>query len=69
VCLQGQDVQGRGVVAEDAPHVVSVLAAYFVKAPQYARYLNIALDAEGKPEPEDIAQAAHPRVVVQVKLN
>jgi deazaflavin-dependent oxidoreductase (nitroreductase family) len=69
VRLQGRDVQGRGVAIEDSTQVASALMPCLAKTPQYARYLGVALDAEGKPRSEDVARAAQTRVVVQVKLN
>jgi deazaflavin-dependent oxidoreductase (nitroreductase family) len=69
VCLQGREAPGRGSVIEDPPQVASALAAYLGKAPQYARYFNVALDAGGKPSANDVAREAQTRVVVQVRLN
>jgi len=38
------------------------------KLPNYARYFGLALDAEGRPNAQDVTRAAQARVVIQINL-
>lgn len=66
--LQGQDLKATGAVVEDNEDTAAGLMAYLQKVPQYAKYLEVALDASGQPKPEDVARAAKDRVIVYLKL-
>jgi deazaflavin-dependent oxidoreductase (nitroreductase family) len=66
--LRGQDLQATGEVVEDEPGVTAQLATYLAKAPQYARYFGIPLDAEGKISLKDAAKAAKNRVCIIFQL-
>jgi deazaflavin-dependent oxidoreductase (nitroreductase family) len=67
--LQGEDVKGWATVVEDYPAVAAALTDHLRQAPQYAKYLAVALDPTGQPQADDIAAAAQTRVVVHVKLD
>jgi len=66
--LKGQDIKATGEVVEDEPGVTTQLATYLAKAPQYARYFGIPLDAEGKINLEDVAKAVKNRVCILFKI-
>ncbi len=66
--LEGQEVEAWGEVIEDDEAVVAGLMGYLQMVPNYARYFNVRLDANGGPEAEDVAQAASARVVVKIEL-
>ncbi len=64
--LHGHDVKGTGTVVEDERAVAEWLENCLQQRPKRARHFRIALDANGKPNPEDLARAAHARVVIQI---
>jgi len=66
--LRGQDHRATAEVVEDDPGVTTQMATYLAKAPQYARYYDVSLDAEGKISLEDAAQAAKNRVCIIFQL-
>ena len=68
VRLQGEDRKGTAFAIEDEKDVSTHLMAYLEKGPQLARYYDVGLDEEGRPNAEDVAQAARARVVVRVEL-
>jgi deazaflavin-dependent oxidoreductase (nitroreductase family) len=68
VRVQGQDLQATGEVVEDDAGVAARLMAHLKQAPSYARYLQVALDPNGQPNPEDVARAAKDRVMVRIQL-
>ena len=65
--LAGKDCAGIGQVFEDDRSVTDNLLAYLEKVPQVAKYLRVRLDADGLPEPEDVARAARDKVVVRIQ--
>ncbi len=69
VRLQGQQVSAWGEVSEDQESTRSALDAYFTASPNFAKYLDVALDADGQPDPGDIARVAQSRVMVKLKLD
>ena len=66
--LQGKQVKARAEAVEDEHSVAAELLAYLREAPQYARYQAVRLEADGKPNAEDVAKAAKVRVVVRMRL-
>lgn len=68
VRLAGRDLKGRGEAIVEPRAVAGGLAAYFQKAPGYARYFNVAFDESGRPDPDDCARAAGERVLVRIDL-
>jgi deazaflavin-dependent oxidoreductase (nitroreductase family) len=66
--LQGRDMKGQGAVIEDDEGVVAALTAYLQKAPSYAKFLQVTLDANDQPNAKDVARAARQRVLVHIKL-
>jgi hypothetical protein len=65
--LQGRTITGWGVAFEDEAEVESSLLTYLQAVPNFAKYFEVRLDEEGRPNQEDIAQAAQPRVLVKLK--
>jgi hypothetical protein len=68
VVLQGKTLPARGEALVEESAVVDGLRHTFRIAPKLARYFGVTLDADGKPESADLIQAAHERVVVEIKL-
>jgi deazaflavin-dependent oxidoreductase (nitroreductase family) len=66
--LRGQDLKAVGEVIEDEPGVTAQLATYLAKAPQYAQYFGVPLDAEGKISLKDAKKAAINRVCILFKI-
>ncbi len=66
--LQGKDVKGEASLVEDERDVAAWLTHYLQQAPKRARHFRIALDENGRPNPDDLARAAHARVVIQITL-
>jgi hypothetical protein len=65
--LQGQTITGWGVAFDEIAEVVGGLMTYLKAAPNFAKYFEVRLDEEGRPNRDDIAQAAQPRVLVKLK--
>jgi len=57
----------RGEIVEDPGAVREELQRYFQKYPDYAKYFNITLMPEGKPEPEGLQRAAEERLVIRLR--
>jgi deazaflavin-dependent oxidoreductase (nitroreductase family) len=68
VHLAGQDLKGSGEAFTAENDVTTKLSAYLQKVPQVARYFNVALDATGQPNRDDVMRAAHERVMVRIHL-
>jgi len=68
VLLRRQTLDASGMVIEEESAVAEQLAAYFTKAPRYARYSGIALDAAGKPILADCVRLAEKMVMVRIEL-
>lgn len=66
--LRGRKVTGKGKVIEDESGVVAALTEYFRHAPNYAKYFDVTLDAQGQPVSADVERQARSRVVIQVEL-
>lgn len=69
VRVKGEDLTGVGeAIADDNEAVTAGLSAYLRKAPNYARYFRVTLDADGQPDPEEVARAAQDRVMIRIHL-
>ena len=68
VLLAGKSVEGRGQVIEDRGAVAQSLFEYYSKVPQVAKYVQIGLDAAGKPFIADCERAAQKMVVVRIDM-
>lgn len=68
VLLAGQTVQGRGQALEEQQAVAQSLFEYYSRAPRAAKYVQIGLDATGKPIAADCERAAQRLVVVRIDL-
>ena len=69
VWLAGKQMQANAEVYSELADVAHYLGAYLEHVPQQARYFNVALDEQGHPAPEQVAQAAKERVIVRVRFN
>jgi deazaflavin-dependent oxidoreductase (nitroreductase family) len=69
VRLQGRDLKGIAEAFTDDEAVREGLLAYLRKVPDYARYFQVSLDPDGQPNVEDVACAAHSRVVIEIRLS
>lgn len=65
--IRGQNLEAIGESLEDAEDVTAGLLAYLQKFPRYAKYFKVALDADGQPDPEEVAKAAQNRVLIRVR--
>ena len=65
--LQGRTMTGQGVAFEDETEVEKGLMTYLEVVPNFAKYFDVRLDEEGRPNLEDIARTAQPRVLVRIK--
>jgi len=68
VLLAGKGVDGRGQVLEEEKAVAQSLFDYYQKALQFAKYVQIGLDAAGRPVSADCERAAQKMVVVRIDL-
>jgi deazaflavin-dependent oxidoreductase (nitroreductase family) len=66
--VQGQERIAIPKVSEANEEVASLLNTYFRIAPNMARYFEVGLGPDGKPQPEDLTAAAIPRVMVTLKI-
>jgi hypothetical protein len=65
--LQGQTITGWGVAFDEEVEVERGLMTYLQAVPNFARGFEVRLDEKGRPNQEDIVQAAQPRVLVKLK--
>ena len=69
VRVKGQDLAGTGeAIADDKEAVAAGLAAYLRKVPNYAKYFQVTLDADGQPNSEEVARVAQDRVMIRIQL-
>ncbi|MBN2550448.1 MAG: nitroreductase family deazaflavin-dependent oxidoreductase [Anaerolineales bacterium] len=68
VRLQGKKYAARAETIEDPAAVAESLTAIFEKTPEMARYMEIKIDQEGKPDPADLAREAEKRLIVRTRL-
>ena len=65
--LQGRTMTGQGVAFEDGAEVEKGLTAYLEAVPNFAKYFDVRLEEEGRPNQDDLARTAQPRVLVRLK--
>jgi hypothetical protein len=65
--LQGRTINGWGVVFEDVTEVERGLMTYLQTVPNFAKFFEVKIDEDGRPNREDIVQTAQPRVLVKIK--
>jgi hypothetical protein len=58
---------GQGIAFEDKAEVEEGLMNYLEAVPNFAKYFDVRLDEEGRPNREYIARTAQPRVLVKIK--
>ncbi len=66
--VRGKEITAIPEVSELNEEVAKLLNTYFQIAPHMARYFEVGLDPQGNPIPENIAEAAVPRVMVIFKF-
>lgn len=69
VRMQGRELGAVGEIVEDYESVAKQLLEYLQRVPHYANYFKVNLDIRGRPNPEDVAQAAKDRVMLCLRLN
>jgi len=62
--LRGRDVPATAEVVEDDGRVEEGLAHLLAVAPHYGQYMFVTMEEEGRPKPDELAQAAAKRVIV-----
>jgi deazaflavin-dependent oxidoreductase (nitroreductase family) len=68
VRVQGRDLQGVAEAITDDDAVAAGLMDYLGQTPQWAKYFDVGLNADGQPEAAEVARAARERVMVRVQL-
>jgi len=68
VRVRGRDLNGIGESIEDEEAIAAVLLAYLQEFPQYARFYQVTLGADGQPNPEEVSRAAQENVMIRVQL-
>jgi len=66
--LRGRQVNAIAEAIEDIPGIEAGLRASLQAAPLLARYLDIQLEADGKPNSEDLNRAAEKMILVRTQL-
>jgi len=67
--IRGRDRQGTAVPVTDRSVIAAALAGHLESNPFDARFYAVTMDAEGRPDPADVAKAVQTVVMVQVALN
>jgi deazaflavin-dependent oxidoreductase (nitroreductase family) len=57
----------RGEVVEAPAEVAAGLADYFAQYPGYAKFFNVRLDPDGKPDPQELESVARERVIIKLQ--
>ncbi len=65
--VQGQDLKARAEAVEDGKGVVEGLSLFLQCVPGWAKYYNVKLDSDGRPNASDVAEAAKTRVIVYAR--
>ncbi len=68
VRVQGKDLRAQAEVFEDDPKVAEGLGRFLEMVPGWAKYYQVKLDPDGKPNAADVAEAAKTRVVIRTRL-
>ena len=66
--LQGKDVTARAESIEEMAEVARYMEQSFEVDPRMARYMDVRIDPDGTPNPEDIDRLAQEKVVVSMIL-
>jgi deazaflavin-dependent oxidoreductase (nitroreductase family) len=67
--LDGQPVTGIAQVVTQSGEAKGWLLAYLRALPSYAKYYDVTLDAEGRPDVASVARASQSKVVVRIDLD
>ena len=67
--LRGNEVPAQAEVIEDHAAVAEYLNEYLEAAPNLAKYMDVRMDANGKPDDEGVACLAQEMVMVRTELN
>ncbi len=68
VRVQGKDLRAQAEALEDDPKVAEGLGQFLEKVPGWAKYYQVKLDPNGKPNAADVAEAAKSRVIIRTRL-
>jgi deazaflavin-dependent oxidoreductase (nitroreductase family) len=68
VLLAGKRMEGCGQVIEKEQAVAQSLFDYYKKIPQYAKYVEIGLDAQNQPLLSDCERAAQKMVMIRIEV-
>jgi deazaflavin-dependent oxidoreductase (nitroreductase family) len=63
----GKLITVRGEVVEIPAEVAAGLAGYFAQYPGYAKYLNVRLGPDGKPDSREMERVARERVLIKLQ--
>ncbi len=67
--VRGRELQGTAeAITGDVAAFEAALRAYLRKYPGRAKYFDVRMDADGGPNPEDVARAAAAKVVVRIDM-
>ena len=68
--IRGEEQQGHAeAITGDAKRIADTLTAFLGQLPRDAAYYDIALDADGTPDPADLERAAQEVVLVEIALD
>jgi deazaflavin-dependent oxidoreductase (nitroreductase family) len=65
--IRGRSIEVDGEIVESQEAVAEFLMQYFTANPDLARYLDVRLDTNKLPVPEDVVKATAGRLVVRLK--
>jgi len=65
--LRGEERSARVESIEDQTEVVNNLTLYLSTAPKLARYMNVQINSDGLPSPEDITKLAQGKIIVRTE--
>ena len=68
VKVQGKDLKAQAEAIEDDPKVAEELGRFLQLVPSWAKYYQVKLDSDGKPNAADVAEAAKTRVIIRTRL-
>ena len=66
--LRGKDKAARSETLENPTEVASSLSQYFTSAPQLAKYMDVRINNDNLPNPQDISRLAQENVIVRTDL-
>jgi hypothetical protein len=67
--VKGREVMAHGdAIADGNGRTAEVFTRYLRAAPHMAKYFQVGLDSDGRPNPEDVARAIQTRVMIQFEL-